>query len=248
MRTTIIAGSFASSLLILGGCAHHEERRVDEAQLGNLSMAQKHDVFTAQHNVEVAQANRMNAERAGDEANSFRAIAGHELVAAKSRAKAAARAVDLLRSTGDEHTRAAADHNLGLASREVAAAQAKREYADSLFELRDAEVALADRKVDAAEAERALVGVEALRRAGIMPRERLGDVVRERDAANAEVLGANQHVADLRDGADRLRVEWAQRDRAFNVASRMQGPQPIPPPPPPPRTIPAEPIGQPQNE
>jgi hypothetical protein len=203
---------------LVAGCAH--QVKDDEARLGQLSMDQKHDLFTAQHNVAVAQANLDAARRARTHARTFKEISDEELNSAKHRAEAARGTVKLSHNTGETAALDPEQRSLDIANRQVIAARAKLDFADHLGDVRKAEEGLAADQLEAARREVRVVRAETLRRNGVEPGEDLSVLVRDRDNQHNQVAMDERRVARLRDEAGRLHVAWEERRRDYNVAAR----------------------------
>jgi hypothetical protein len=226
-----LAGALAGPLLVGAGfgCASSGVRQ-DQAMLGRLTIDDKQEVFTAEHNVEVAQANGSSAERALDEAKSFREVADRELDAAKDRLEASRKAIEMGRKAGGggiaRNARASAD----LDAKQVVASRAKKDYADRMVDLRQHEVALADQQLDEARIEEELARVNVLRANGLTPREDVAAILRERQNKLADIADEEQRVARMRGDVEQLRIAWAERRHRFDVASRDTTIGPITPP------------------
>lgn len=212
-KSFLWAGLTAASLF---GCAHH----VDEAKLGQIPMDQKEAIFTAQHNITVAEANVRSAEQAKDAAEKFHDIAKRELDAAKLHATAAREARELSqrqRVSGKAHD---TDLAVNAATREVAAARAKTDYADKLVELRDHQVKLAQARVDAARVDLDFIQADTLRRNNIDPGVNIGELENRRSDARNGVIDEENKLASLRGQVDHLRTVWRERRSEYNTASR----------------------------
>jgi len=240
-----MAGAFAS--ILVGACGSQQVKE-DEVKLGRLPMEQKEDIFTAQHNITVAEANKAAAERSLDETKVFASMADEELAAAKARVQAAKTAVELGQKTGDSGTRRDAARQLDVAERQQLAARTKYDYARRLEDLRRAEIGLAERQLDAARAELAYTRTLALRRNGITPSMNEASVLAERDQTNSSVAEQESKVAALRDNVGRLKVAWEQRRQSFNVASRNVSDLPAIKAPKAPERIAPEPIKTPERD
>lgn len=246
MRIMWLAGALASSLLMVG-CAR-DAAKMDQAKLGRLPIEQKQEVFTAEHNVSVAQTNKAAAERAKDQAQLFMSMADEEVAAAKSRVNAAKNALDLAHRANSTSEINAANRAYDLANKQLIASVSKKEYANRLVDLRDAQIELADKQVDAAQADLAFLRANSLRANGIAPSQNEADLMRDRDEKMRELALQERNVATTQDTAERYRFAWEQNRQEYNVAAREQpGLPPIKPPPSPPRfpsekTTPPEPL------
>ena len=188
--------------------------------LGQVPIEQKEQIFTAQHNVSVAEANKVAAERARDENQAFVALADDELAAAKARMEAAKSGMELGARTRDAPTLRTAERQHDVAMRQLAAARSKKDYADKLAQLRDGEVALTEREVELANQDLAMARASALRRHGLNPAERFETVLARRSSARAAVADEQRRLARLRDEVDSTKVAWQQRAQVYNVAAR----------------------------
>jgi hypothetical protein len=215
-RSWWMVSALATSLL-LGACARQQVRQ-DEAQLGRLPIEEKQEIFTAQHNVTVAEANKAAADKAAREMQAFVKTARDDVSAARARLQASRSSLLLARRTRNSQT-------LRIA------AQAKREYAERLADLRNEQVRLADRQIDAAQAELALVRATVLQRNNIPAGENVDKVRDRREQATAELAAQERKVSGLRDEANDLQMVWEQRRQDYNVAARdVSGLPPLPPP------------------
>ena len=218
-RFSWIAGAVVGTLLGGTGCAR-QGLKEDQAMLGHLSMDAKQDIYTAQHNVEVAQANKAAAERARDNTRTFRDVASKELDGAKAKLVASRKAYELGQQTQSPDTVRAAQAGANVSEKELVAFKAKKDYADRLIDLRDREVELADKQLDQANIELALTRVQALRQGGIAPREDIAALMRDRDDKLQDIAATEQRLSILRDQTNRMKVAWQERRSSFDVASR----------------------------
>lgn len=215
MRTSWLVGALASSVLG-AGCAHQGSTR-EEAELGRLSMDQKQEVFTAQHNESVAEANLAKEQEAKDQAKAFKMIANDEVKSARSRLDAAEKSVVLGRQTGSTQTM---QQEAQVAERQLAAARIKADYADRLLGLRDDELALAQRQLDAARAEGRLAKLTTLDRAGMPLPDNLTKARRARDDITSDVARREREIASRRQEVEATRTAWETARRSYNVAAR----------------------------
>ncbi|HEX2568267.1 MAG TPA: hypothetical protein VH877_01830 [Polyangia bacterium] len=223
--------STLATSLLLGACARQQVRQ-DEAQLGRLPIEEKQEIFTAQHNVTVAEANKAAADKAAREMQAFVKNARDDVSAARARLQASRSSLQLGRRTNNAQTLRIAEQQNDIARRQLAAAQAKREYAQRLSDLRNEQVKLAARQIDAAQAELALVRASVLQRNNVSPGGESVDKLRQRrEQATAELAQQERKVSGLRDEANDLQMVWEQRRQDYNVASRdVSGLPPLPPP------------------
>src|SRR5947209_7193989 len=130
--------TLSSALLGLVGCAGTPGIRVDEARVAQLPTESKDELVSRQRSIDVAQSNLSSAKVAVDEAKQFRTVAVTEFGAARASQQAAEQAMAQHERSanpgGLEQVRRAFDQS----NREVIAAQAKRDYADRLIDLRNA--------------------------------------------------------------------------------------------------------------
>jgi hypothetical protein len=229
------AGALAAAVGA-GGCAH--QPKVDEAKLGQLSMAEKDGIFAAQHNVTVAEANEETAKRALSQGRQFRDIADTELKAAKKQEELAAKSVELGRGTNSPTAVCAAQKDQEVAARERVAAGAKADYANRLVALRSAELKLAEEAVKSARFDLGYTEAVALQRKGIDPGVKMDKLARSRDGSRVAMADDQRTVALLRDEENASHTAWEAQRSAFNVAER-QSPAPVLPEP---RFIPEEKI------
>jgi hypothetical protein len=211
------AGAIASTVWAVG-CAR--QVKIDEAKLGQLPLEDKQAIFTAQHNVTVAEANQAAAKRAGDQSQTFRDVAKSEFNSAKERSKAADKALELGQKSNDEVTIRTSQRQAEISNKQLSAAQAKLDYSDALVKLRMRETELAGDRVVAARNDLTFIQADALRRRGIEPGVKMSDVIAARDRDNSKLMRAERDVAAQRDNVNALRVAWDQRRQAFNLAQR----------------------------
>jgi hypothetical protein len=228
-RSWWMVSALATSLL-LGACARQQVKQ-GEAQLGRLPIEEKQEIFTAQHNVTVAEANKAAADKAAREMQAFVKTARDEVSAARARLQAARSSLQLARRTRNPETLRVAERQQDVARRQLAAAQAKREYAERLADLRNEQARLADRQIAAAQAELAMVRATVLQRNNVPPGEDVDKLRDRREQATAELAAQERKVSGLRDEANDLQMVWEQRRQDFNVAARdVEGLPPLPPP------------------
>jgi hypothetical protein len=216
-------GALAASLI--AACAD-KNVKYDEAQLGRLSMDQKQEAVTADHNYEVARGNRMNAEVALSRAKGFRDLTDQEVKAARERVNVVNKAVALGRKIPNPEAACAAGADQRAAEKQLDSAQAKRQMAGKVVELRDEQVKLASRQVDLTRHERALARIDTLRCHGIPTRQNVGYELREREKAQADVNAIQGKVANLEQQACEARTAWEDKRKAWEVAQREL---PVPP-------------------
>lgn len=239
-RSWWMVSALATSLL-LGACARQQVRQ-DEAQLGRLPIEEKQEIFTAQHNVTVAEANKAAADKASRDMQVFVKAARDDVSAARARQQASRSSLLLARRTQNAQTLRIAEQQQDMARRQLAAAQAKREYAERLADLRNEQVRLADRQIDAAQAELALVRTAVLQRNNIPAGENLDKVRARREQATADLATQERKVSSVRDEASDLQMVWEQRRQDYNVAARDVSGLPSLPPPSSPEQFQPEPI------
>jgi hypothetical protein len=215
----------ALGALLVGGCAHNEKS--DTAMLGQLPMEQKQEVFTAQNNVQVATANQQSAQRAVDEAKTFDDVAGKQLDAAKTRLDAANKALSMGQKSQNPQTIQEGQANLTVAQREVAAFQAKKNYADRLVDLREKQADLASAELDRANIDQSIARVQSLDRAGMRPHEDLQSLVKDRQDKLADIASLQGRVSALEQQVNQNRMAWVQQRHSYNVAARTFTPPPI---------------------
>ena len=218
-RILWIGGVLAGTMLAGTGCARQGVKE-DQALLGRLPMDDKQEVYTAQHNVEVAQANKVLAERARQDSRAYRDIAAKELDAARAKLSASQKAVELGHRADSAEMVRAAERNAAVAEKELVAEKAKKDFADRLIDLRDREAELSSRQLDEAQVELSLVRTSALRRSGIAPREDIATLMRERDDKLQDIAQIEERISLLRNQTAQLKMGWQQRMRSFEVASR----------------------------
>lgn len=245
-RSWWMVSALATSLM-LGACARQQVRQ-DEAQLGRLPIEEKQEIFTAQHNVTVAEANKAAADKAAREMQAFVKTARDDVSAARARLQASRSSLLLARRTQNAQTLRIAEQQQDVARRQLAAAQAKREYAERLAGLRNEQMKLADRQIDAAQAELALVRATVLQRNNIPAGENIDKVRARREQATAELATQERKVSGLRDEANDLQMVWEQRRQDYNVAARDVSGLPALPPPSSPEQFQPEPLDMEQGE
>lgn len=233
-----IAGAVASATMAIG-CGQTSVK-TDEAMLGRLSMDDKQAVFTAEHNIEVAQANQASAERALGEAKSYRDITNNEVKGAKAQFEAAQKSVVMGRQANDQAVAAAGQEKIVGAEKQLVAFKTKEQYANRLVDLRQEEVNLTKKQVEAAQIDRSIARAEALRRGGVTPREDISKLTRDRADKLGDVASSESKISAMREEVNGLRVAWEQRRKSYNVAARESGA--AEPPPPPPANLSPEPL------
>jgi hypothetical protein len=134
-----------------------------------------------------------------------------------------------------------------LAQRQLIATRARKDFADRLVDLRDAQLALAERQSGLAEANRAVARVEVLRRNGLTPHEDPRLLQRDRDDRRRDIVAAEYRVSALREQASALRASWDRQRRSYDVAVREVPPATPITPPPAPRTPPERPLPGPEG-
>jgi hypothetical protein len=214
MRTNLCR--LAPALLI--GCAH--TTTIETAQTLRLPQPDRQAIATADENVEIAQRSVTAAQSILDEAQRFDVAAARELEAARSR----------LSASGDD----------ALAMRQLAAAQAKKSYADRLIDLRRAELDERESFQRSSEADREWLKYEALARNGLAGNLRADDFEHARTDAQHELADKRLHTAELQGTVAALHAIWDERRRSYDVASRERTPtlreatpEPLKAPPPP---------------
>lgn len=231
-RSWLFSGALAALAMSLGasGCGQ-EQVKNDQAMLGRIPMDQKQAVFTAQNNLQVAQANMQSAQRSLDESRAFQEVAGRQVDAAKARTDAAKKAIELGQKMRDPQQIQAARTNWGIANREVTALQSKKSYADRLVDQRSEQVTLAQKEADLAGTEVSIARVEVLRNSGYHPNENIASLVRTRNDKQAEIASIRGRLSALDQQVAQLRGAWQQQRRSYNVAARSFTPPPTKTPP-----------------
>jgi hypothetical protein len=216
--------------MFVGGCAHDE--KTQEAQLGHIPISEKEPIFTAQHNVEVEDANLNAAKRATEEAKIFRDVSNKELDSSKARVAASEKAIKLEGKSGNAKQLNDAQTFFDLASKEQIASQAKVDYANKLVDLRENEETLITARRDEAKTRVKLLEAQAVAKNGMKPVDDPAKLEREDVDARTKVMERERRVAVMRDDAQRYRSTWDDRRQSFNLAQRgapVLTPTPTPP-------------------
>jgi hypothetical protein len=192
--------------LLVAGCAH--QAQVPSEQVVQLPSASRAQIIAAQQAVGTADQN-LNAARVSiEEAQGFDRQAGRELEAAQTKLAG----------------------GLDLAARELAAAQAKKDYARNLIELRRAEYEERRADRDLARADFELTKLRQLQAHGLADKMNQTSFEDARLRAQNDVARQRTRVANLQGRVEASRIAWSQRARAYRTASRGEE---IPEPPPP---------------
>jgi len=233
-------GAVASVLMV--GCAQRTQIKDDDIKLGRVPFENKEQVFAAEHNVSVAQANQAMAERAFDEAKAFAALADEEHGAAKARVEVARKAIELGSKTRDLATQREAQRQYATAQQLLTAVETQQDYAGRLKQLRQEEIDLANRQLATARLSLQTARIAALRKSGITPSGNEADLFGARDKAAEETALQESKVAVLRDEVARMKDAWERRRTSSNVAARNVSDLPPIKAPPAPDTIEPEPV------
>jgi hypothetical protein len=215
MRRWLLAGTF-----VIGGCATFGGGGVSDRDVARLPEADRAQITTAQHAIDVAQTNVQTAKVQRDEARQFRKIAQNEMVAARARLEAARNAIELAHSTRDTHELHVAQHAEDAARDQLVASRAKLDYAERLVALRDVHVDESEAALKAAHADVQLEKAQLLDRNGIAANIDMTKIRKTDDAAQERLAESRARVATLSGEVQQLRTAWEDRRREYNTAAR----------------------------
>jgi hypothetical protein len=239
---------FLAPAIALGACAHQQPTAPVE-RVARLPIEDKAAVLAAQRNVNVAEQNLEADKVAVDEAKQFDEIAGGELDGAKSKLVAARRGIGLGQSAQAGHTVESAEEAARASERDVIASRAKKDYAERLIALREAQVDEAQSSIDLARANLELTKVEQLKANGMAGSIDERRFFEARDEAQRKLAPERMRVASLTTEVAQLRQAWD--DRRHQASARASD---IAPPPPPvrlpvqERTLAPPPAGEPPRD
>jgi hypothetical protein len=188
---------------LLGGCgAAPPTVRIDNARVARLPLEARRPIIDAQRRVDVAQANVGAARVARVDALRLRGAVDDELEAV----------------VVPRHAEA-----LDLTERRMLASRAKRDYADRLVELRDAQLDERQAALALARADLDGVKLDALERhnlaAGLNPYA----FAHAQKQARIDLAARRMRVAELQGEVASARTTWDERRRDFNTAAREHG-------------------------
>src|SRR5690349_3025143 len=164
MRTTRYLETASLSLLLAVGaaCASTKSAEVKDDKLAQLPREDRQALIDQQRSVDTANANVDAAKVAAKQAHDFKDLVDNEVTAAKSKRDAAANS-----PAYDKRSQADANAKQLVANQEVAASEAKSEYADKLIEQREAEIDERRAEADLAQAKLERAKYETLQRRGL---------------------------------------------------------------------------------
>lgn len=223
-RRWLLAGIPALML----GCGSTSGTTIDDKKLAHVPNEDKQSIFTAQHNVDIAEQNVASGKAAKEEADQFNKVASTELDAAKSKLEAARASIDLGKQAHSPDTLSSAQRGEDMARKELTAAQAKKDYADRLIALRQSKVDEGEAALNVAKAEVEMSKLQALKKndmeGGIDDKK----LFESRRKAQDELAEKRLRVSQLEGEVATLRTAWEERRRTFNTASRDVGAPPAP--------------------
>jgi hypothetical protein len=218
---TMIALSWA-------GCASEQSTHVDNAKLGRLSEPDRQAIIQSENDVNVARSNVTTLQSSVDEAKRFQSVAAHQIDAAKASEAAANDADKLAQRAGGAMAQIKAAQMKRRATAEMAAAKARKDFADRMIDLRNAQLDEAKARVDAAQAQ-----VEQTK---MIKARGNGQDIKNADAiekatrqADDKVTQAHQKSTQQQALADLARQNWEQKQAEFNLAAAQPVIQPPPP-------------------
>src|SRR5262245_23381232 len=224
-----------------GGCASEKSAKVDDSKIARLNPAAKQDIIEAENKVNVARSNVTTLQSNVDESKKFQGVAEQQIQAAKHNEAAADEADKLAQRTGGVLAQAKAAQMKRRSTAEMAAAKARKEFADKTVDLRNTQLDEAKTRVGAAQAEVEQTKMITARANGqtVSNADEIQKATRE---ANGKVADAHQKTAQAQAVADVSRQNWEQKQMEFNLASAQPVIQPPAPAPvlPPPAEHPAE--------
>jgi hypothetical protein len=221
-----------AATLALGGCASRVETVPDE-RLTQLPPAARQAVIAEEQRVNIAQQNVVAARVALDEAQRFRDVTRSELRAANARLDAANKELALARSarTPPQHVERAEEAQRS-AAMELAAARAKRDYAERLISLRSAQLDEVTSELAVARADAEMRKIQELARRGLATPSEVNRFAEVRARSQADLARNRRLVAELSTVLASARENWEARRREYNTAARAEPPALLPPPPP----------------
>lgn len=219
-----------SLLLAVGAaCASTKAAEVKNDQLAQLPREDRQAIIDQERSVDTARANVDAARVAAKQSQEFKDLVDNEVTAAKAKRDAADNSVGY-----DSSKKSQNDLNAkrAVANQEVAAAEAKAEYADKLIDVREAEVEARQADADLAQAKLERAKYETLQRRGLaegVDRQAILD-----SEANAEQkrASAQQKVEQLKGYADVSKANWdkAQSQYQESAKSTAADDRPVQPP------------------
>jgi hypothetical protein len=207
---------------------------VDEQALARLPVEERGALVDRGRAVSLAEVNAEAAEAAVADAQTFANQTQEEVKAARHQLEATLRAADLARGVRT----ASGQSHVAEARAAVAAAQAKRQYADRLIEERRARLEVARQTLRLRRATHEWSKVAALQRRGEARGIEPQAFERARREAEVGLAAAERDHARVEGECEEARLAWQARRRG--VASLPGGP--LPPPPPPERLAPSAPM------
>jgi len=220
-----------SCLLAASSCATSKGAEVDDEKLSQLPREDRQAMIDQERSVEVAKANADAARVAAKQAQEFKIQVEDELVTATFQRDEAENA----KPKGNKQAQNELTARREVAARQLAAAEAKNEYADKLIEFREADVEEREADVDLAEARVEQAKYESLHQRGMakgLDRQAILDSERhaeqKRDEAHQKAVRAQGYAGLSKDNWEKLQARSQSTAKATSPAddSPVQPPAP----------------------
>lgn len=231
MRNTRHFQNASLTLLLAVGaaCASTKAAEVKDDQLTQLPREDRQAIIDQERSVDTAKANVDAARVAAKQAHDFKDLVDNEVTAAKAKRDAADNSVgydSTKKSQNDLNAKRA------VANQEVAAAEAKAEYASKLIEVREAEVEAREADAELAQAKVERAKYETLQRRGMAEGINRQEIVDAEVKAEQKRAAAQQKVAQLQGYADASKVNWdkAQTQYQDSAKATVADDRPVQPP------------------
>jgi hypothetical protein len=232
-----------SCLLFASACASTKGAEVNDEQLSQLPRDDRQAIIDQERSVEVAKANADAARVAAKQADEFKILVDDEVLTAKTK-RAEAENTTSYGNTKQAQNDTAARRKV--AAEQVAAAEAKNEYADKLLEVREAEVAEREAEIELAEARVERAKYETLQQRGMakgIDRKAIEESERQAEQKRAE---AHQKVAQAQGYADVSKENWEKLQAQYQSTAKATSADDRPvPPPAPAKYLPTTPVKEP---
>jgi hypothetical protein len=218
-------------LLVASACASSKGAEVNDEKLSQLPREDRQAIIDQERSVEVAKANADAARVAAKQANEFKTLVDSEVLTAKTQRDEVEKPASY---TNTKQGQSDIEARRQLAAKQVAAAEAKSEYADKLIEVRDAEVEEREAEVELAQARYERAQYETLNQRGMaqgIDEKAISDRERQAEQKRAE---AHQKAAQAQGYADVSKGNWEKSHAQYQSTAKathaderpVQGPAP----------------------
>src|SRR5215471_17529068 len=195
------------SVLGWAACASEKSTHVDDKLISGLNEPDRQAIIESENNVNVARSNVTTLQSSVDEAKRFQSVAAHQLQAAQTNDAAANDANKLAEQKGGAMALVKAAQLKRRSTAELAAGKARKDFADRMVDLRNAQLDEAKAKVGAAQAE--VEKTKMIKARGNGKDVKNADAIEKASRqADDRVAQANQKSAQQQALADLARQTW----------------------------------------